>query len=175
MCCENNRPRRSRVVFICGAASAALLAFGYTTAPSAPPDAGQLKKHVFFLTRVHAEVKEMGPYPGEDFIRREFFVGEDDDDTNKDIHVTVLIQALNSKEMMTVQVTEMTKDPGNPRARLAGNSKTVSCLVAGGRLEVLSSDYEEKELANLASEILKAVQNKKKLLKVSLCENGRPG
>jgi len=81
---------------------------------------------------------------------------------------------LEAKELMTIRVTEMAKDPGNPRARLAGRSRSLSCLVAGDRLEVLSSDYDEKEIAKLAPEILTAIQNKKRLLKFSLCGSGRP-
>ena len=117
----------------------------------------------------------MGPYPGEDFIRREFFVGEDDDDTNKDLHVIILIQSLETKETMTIRVTEMAKDPGNPQTRLAKTSRVLFCLVAEDRMEVQSSDYEEKDLAKLAPEILTAIQNKKRLLKLNLCESGRPG
>jgi hypothetical protein len=142
---------------------------------AAPWGAGQVKAHLVILKQIHAEVKEMGPYPGEDFIRREFFVGEDDDDTNKDVHVSVLIQPLESKEKMTIRVTEMVKDPGNPRARLAKTSRMLVCLVAGGRLEIQSSDYEENDLNRLAPEILTAIQNKKRLLKLNLCGSGRPG
>jgi hypothetical protein len=65
---------------------------------------------------------------------------------------------------MTIRVTEMAKDPGNPQARLARASRMFSCLVAGDRVEVRSSDYEEKDLARLAPEILKAIVNKKRLL-----------
>jgi len=163
------------MLFRCWAAGAALLAFGHAAASAAPQRAGQIKKHIFILKQIHAEVKEMGPYPGENFIRREFFVGEDDDDTNKDIHVIVLIQFLESKEMMTIRVTEMAKDPGNPRASLAKTSRALTCLVAEDRLEVRSSDYEEKDLAALVPEILTAIQNKKRILKLNLCESGRPG
>jgi len=141
-----------------------LLSFGFATALAALSGPAPLKKYLTVLKQIHAEVKEMGPYPGEDFIRREFFVGQDDDDTNKDIHVIVLIQSLEAKEKMTIRVTEMVKDPGNPRARLAKTSKALTCLVAADRLEVQSSDYEEKDLAALVPEILTAIQNKKKLL-----------
>jgi len=141
-----------------------LLSFGFATALAALSGPAPLKKYLTVLKQIHAEVKEMGPYPGEDFIRREFFVGQDDDDTNKDIHVIVLIQSLEAKEKMTIRVTEMVKDPGNPRARLAKTSKALTCLVAADRLEVQSSDYGEKDLAELVPEILTAIQNKKKLL-----------
>jgi len=148
------------------AAGTALLLSGPMAALAAPDAAGPKDKTLVILKQVYAEVKEMGPYPGEDFVRREFFVGEDDDDTNKDVHVAVLIQPFDSREKMTVRVTEMVKDPGNIRARLARNSRMLVCLIAGDRLEIQVSAYDENELEELAPEILTAIQNKKRLLKL---------
>ena len=147
---------------------------------SSAPMVGQLQteplgKTRYVLAQIHAEVQEMGPYPGEDFIRREFFVGEDDDDTNKDVHVAVLIFFSPTEETMTVRVTQTIKDPGNPRARLAGSSKIFSCLITQKRAEIRSSEIEEKELSKLAPEILTAIRNKKRLLKLSPCGSGPPG
>src|SRR4030043_1060785 len=122
------RAQRSGDLVLRWAAGIVLLSFASTAALGAPSGPRPAKKYLAVLKQIHSEVKEIGPYPGEDFIRREFFVGEDDDDTNKDIHVIVLIQSLESKEMMTVRVTEMAKDPGNPQARLAGTSKMLSRL-----------------------------------------------
>jgi hypothetical protein len=163
------------LLFACWAAAVFPRLFCAAAAPPAPVQSESGKKYLSVLVQIYAEVKEMGPYPGEDFIRREFFVGEADDDTNKDIHVMVLIQPAGSRETMTVRVTEMVKDPSNPRARLAASSKIVSCWIAGSRAEIRKSDYEDKDLDKLAPEMLTAIQNKKGLLKVSLCGNARPG
>jgi len=131
------------------------------------------------LKQIHAEVKEMGPYPGDDFIRREFFVGEDDDDTNKDVQVVILIQSFEAKEKMTVRVTEMAREPAGSRTSVAKTSKALVCLVAGDRVKILSSDYENELLERLVPDILTAVRNKKRLLKlgnrISLSGSGRPG
>lgn len=124
------------------------------------------KRYLTILKEIHAEVKGMGLYPGQDFVQQAFFVGEDDDDTNKDIHVSILIQAQEQKEKMTIRVTRMIKDRRNPQARLAGTTKGLVCILGGDELEVQSSDYQEKEIAELAPEILTAVQNKKRLLKL---------
>jgi hypothetical protein len=130
-----------------------------------PPQAPE-KKYLTVLKEIHAEVKEMGPYAGQDFVQQAFFVGEDDDDTNKDIHVSILIRALGQREKMTIRVTQMKKDRRNPQARLAGTTKDLICLVGGDEVEIQSSDYEEKEIAELVPEILTAVRNKKRLLKL---------
>jgi hypothetical protein len=130
--------------------------------PYPPPE----KKTFVILKEIHAEVKEMGLYPGQDFFHQAFFVGEDDDDTNKDIHVSILIRAREQKDKMTIRVTRMQKDRRNPQARLAGTTKEMACLVGGDDLEIQSSDYTEKEIAELVPEILTAIRNKKRLLKL---------
>jgi hypothetical protein len=130
-----------------------------------PPQAPE-KKYLTVLKEIHTEVKEMGPYAGQDFVQQAFFVGEDDDDTNKDVHVSILIRALEQREKMTIRVTQMKKDQRNPQARLAGTTKDLICLVGGDEVEIQSSDYEEKEIAELVPEILTAVRNKKRLLKL---------
>ena len=109
---------------------------------------------------------EMGPYPGDDFIRREFFVGEDDDDTNKDIQVAILIQSFDSKEKMTIRVTEMAREPAGSRTSVAKTSKVLVCLVGGDDVEILSSDYGNEVLDRLVPDILAAIRNKKRLLKL---------
>ena len=167
--------RRIRLLFACRAAGYSLLFFWLAAALAAPSQPKPVKKYLSVLNQIYAEVKEMGPYPGEDFIRREFFLGEDDDDTNKDIHIMVIIRPSESKEMMTFRVTEMVKDPGNPQARLAATSRMLSCLVARGVVDIQNSDYEEKDLDKLALEMLTAIQNKKRLLKLNPCESGLPG
>ncbi|MBN2408272.1 MAG: hypothetical protein JXE07_00925 [Candidatus Aminicenantes bacterium] len=122
--------------------------------------------HLAVLRQIHAEVKEMGFYPGQDFVQQAFFVGEDDDDTNKDIHVSILIRAQEEKDKMIIRVTSMKKDRRNPQARLAGKTKELICLIGGEGVEIRSSDDPEEEIARLAPDILTAVRNKKRLLKL---------
>ncbi len=130
------------------------------------------KKYLEILQSIYNEVKELGAYPGEDFIRGEFFIGaEDDDDTYKDIHVSILIQDCQSRKKMKVRVTQMEPGRGDPRVKYAGISKTLVCLIKEKKVELESSDFKEKEISALAADILRAVQAKKKLL--SLCGSGR--
>jgi hypothetical protein len=138
---------------------------GLTPLLSDGPYPAPEKKYLSVLKEIHAEVKEMGLYPGQDFFHQAFFVGEDDDDTNKDIHVSILIRAREQKERMTIRVTRMHKDRHNPRARLAGTTKELTCLVGEDGVEIQNSDYQEKEIAELVPEILTAIRNKKRLLK----------
>jgi hypothetical protein len=117
------------------------------------------------LRQIYAEVKELGPYPGESFIKHEFFLGPADDDTYKKEHIVVLIQADDGVEKMKIQVTEMETRPDNPRIQLAGRVRSIVCAIAGDDLTIVRSDYVAKEVDRLAPDILRAVREKKKLLK----------
>ena len=109
--------------------------------------------------------KEFENYPGCNFIKREFFVGEDDDDTNKDIHVVVLVQEVDEKEKITVQVTYMERKRGRPVVGIARYIKIFSYFVQGDQTDIIKSDYDAKEEALILAGVLQAIKNKKKLLK----------
>lgn len=117
------------------------------------------------LLEIYQEMKEFENYPGCDFIKREFFVGEDDDDTNKDIHVVILVQDLEEKEKLTIQVTYMERSKGKPVIGIAKNTKVFSFFVRDGLTEIVKSDYENEEMERVLSGVLQAIKNKKKLLK----------
>jgi hypothetical protein len=102
------------------------------------------------LKSIYSEVKELDAYPGENFIRGEFFIGaEDDDDTYKDIHVSILIQDHDGLEKMKVRVTPMEPGQGDPRVKYARISKTFVCLIGKKNTELASSDFKEKEIRAL--------------------------
>lgn len=147
----------------------ALISFhglAFSLFPAEHPRPAPEKKHLTILKEIRVEVKEMGAYPGQDFFQQAFFVGEDDDDTNKDIHVSILIRPVEEKEKMTVRVTMMKKDRRNPQARLAGTTREFVCLFRDDNVEIQSADYEEEEIAALVPDILTAIRNKKRLLKI---------
>jgi len=124
------------------------------------------KDALAILKKIFDEVKEMGPYPSESFILHEFFAGgPDDDDTNKDQHVVVLIQAVGGIETMKIQVTYMERTKQDRTIKYAKEMKMISCVVSAGRVKIQSSDYSDQEMKKVTPDILQAVLNKKKLLK----------
>jgi hypothetical protein len=125
------------------------------------------------VRQIYLEVRELGSYASEEFIRRDFFVGEDEDDTNKDTHVAILIQNWEGRERMTIRVTEMERSPSNPRVALAKRTRSVRYLVEKGRAEEDRSEFSQDELQELAPNILRAILNKKRLLKFNPGGNGR--
>jgi hypothetical protein len=147
---------------------------GLLSAAPAPPAAGALvciqaefpeNACLAALKRVHDEVLELGPYPGQDFVRWDFFIGgPDDDDTNKDQHVVVLIENAEGPRRMTLQVTQLERSRGDPRVKYARGTRHVICWLENEKLQVHRSDYGDKELEELASGILRAVLDKKRLL-----------
>jgi hypothetical protein len=150
-------------VLVCASAVAGP---GAISPPYFPAAEGRPQKHLQVLLEIYREVKELGPYPGEDFIRREFFVGKDDDDTNKNTHIVVIIQNLEGRERMRLQVTYMEPSRSDPQVKYARSVKNLACVVDGENVSIRSSDYGERELDRLTPDILRAVLDKKKILKL---------
>jgi hypothetical protein len=133
---------------------------------SAATPAGQ-KDTLAVLKKIYTEVKEMGPYPSQTFIQHEFFAGApDDDDTNKDQHVVVLIQTVDGLEKMKIQVTYLERTKENRNIKYAREMKNISCRIAAGGVEIQSTDYTNREMDKLVPDILQAILNKKKLLRI---------
>jgi hypothetical protein len=108
------------------------------------------------LKEIYLEVKGFEKYPGYDFIKREFFVGEDDDDTNKDIH---------EKKKVTIQITYMERSKGRPVIGIAKYTKVLSYFVLEDQTEIIKSDFDDKGKELVLPGVLQAIKNKKKLLK----------
>ncbi len=117
------------------------------------------------LKEIHDEVVLMGKYPGQDFYKREFFVGEDDDDTNKDIHVAIVIHETEAEEKMTIQVTYMERTKSRPVVGIAKSTKSIKCSCKENQIDIKQSGFSEKELKPILKDIFRAIQDKKRLLK----------
>lgn len=133
-------------------------------------NSGEREAPLQTLKKIYDEVKELGNYPGEDFIKREFFIGRGDDDTNKDLHIVILIQSLEVGETMKIQVTFMETTKDNPNVRYAKTVKNIVCTIIENKLTVQGSDYDRNELEKLVPDLLQTIRDKKKLLQ--LIKNG---
>ncbi len=159
---EHDRPYRRRLAWL----GLALLATSSWLMAQAEPKACD-EDLTRLLNEIHAQVKEMGPHPGDLFIKRMFFVGEDDDDTNKDIHVGIAIQSQETYDEMIMQVAYMKRDRHNRRIATTIDSKFLSCRMEEGRVLLIKTDYAEKEMKEFLRELLSAILNKKRLLRRS--------
>ncbi len=126
---------------------------------------GKKKDSSKSLRKIYEEVTELGKFPGDDFTKREFFVGPGNDDTYKDIHILILIQNVDEMEKMTIQVTYFKHSENNPTVKYAKSVKNISCSFDGDKIYITKSDYDEKELKKFLLEVLRAIRGKKKLLK----------
>lgn len=118
------------------------------------------------LKEIYKEVKELGKYPTEDFIKRTFHINLDGDESNKEEHVVVLSHKVGDKERMIVQVTYFEYRSRSSIVKHPKEIRTVLCYIKGDNLEIAESDYDEKEIRSLLPEILQGIRNKKKLLKL---------
>jgi hypothetical protein len=118
------------------------------------------------LKKIYDEVREMPSPPGQDFLNQDFFIGgPDDDDTNKDVHVAILIQAADGAYRMKIQVTYLERSLKDPRVKTSKATKTMTCAVGPTGLRLIDSEYEDREILRLASDILQAVKDKKRLIR----------
>ena len=160
------RPGHPSVMALSIAASIVLVALFTVSAGAAIPFAPQKPKDAAGLLReIRREVAEMGPYPGEEFTRRDFSLGEGDDDTNKNHHVGILIQDLDGVTVMTIQITKLEPLKQNPRIRHGKDPRLVVCRFPPERVEITRSDYHKDELRDVLAEVLQAIIDKKNLIK----------
>jgi hypothetical protein len=144
----------------------ALLIAGLVLQIPGPTATGVLPRNAASLLRkIHREIKDVGPLPGENFIHWEFFIGgEDDDDTNKNGSVVALIQDDGGTDKILLQVTTMEGRRGEGHVLFAGETKRISAVLSNGEFRLLRSDYAEHELTPLFTEMLDAILKKKKLM-----------
>jgi len=147
------------------AALAVLLPILLPTGLAALPCPQKAKDVPALLREIEKCVREIGGYPGEDFVRREFFLGEGDDDTYKTHYVGILIKDDAEGPRMTILITRLEPSRENPRVKYARDPKTIVCRLPADKAEVVRSDYSQSDLETLLPDVLRAVVDKKNLLK----------
>ncbi len=118
------------------------------------------------LKNIYKEVKELGPYENENFLRREFHMDLDGNATNKEEYVMVLSQEIDKIQKMVLQVTYFEQDKANRFVKNAKETKEIKCELIGEDFKIKSCDYEEKKLKKILSKILTGIQEKKRFLKL---------
>ncbi|MFC2160554.1 hypothetical protein ACFLRX_02750 [Acidobacteriota bacterium] len=133
-----------------------------------PPDGISLAKKTSseILKNIYLEVKELGTYEDENFLRREFHMDLDLNATNKEEYVMVLSQNIDKIQKMVLQVTYFEQDKKNRFVKNAKETKEIKCEMIGEDFQIKSCGYEEKKLNKVLSRILTGIQEKKKLLKL---------
>lgn len=118
------------------------------------------------LRNIYKEVSELGKRKDEHFIKREFHFDLDENPTNSEEHIVVLIYDIKEKEKMVVQVTYFETDGLRYSVKYAKDIKLVSCLIDSESLKIDTCDFTKKEMKPLFSDILKGIQEEKELFKL---------
>ncbi len=117
------------------------------------------------LKEIYNEVKELGSYANENFIKREFHMNLDGDDRNREEHVVVLINSVGDKEKMVVQVTYF-EPKRSEFVKYSKEIRVVLCHIEGDKIDIKKCEYNKKEIKSLLPEILQGIRYEKKLLKL---------
>ena len=149
----------------CGVMLALTLASSLAASPPRSCEAQNAPSTYALLGSILREVREIGKYPGDDLCRGDFFLGEGDDDTNKTHAVGILVKDEGGGSRMTIVVSRLEPARDNPRVKYARDPKTVVCAFTAAGIELARSDYSAAELEKLLPAVLKAVVDKKNLLK----------
>ncbi len=162
-----NMQKTSRILLISIFILCAPALFAWITEGSTVLQEPDRKEEIAITMRqIHGEVKEMAKSEEGAFLKREFSVGEDDDDTNKDVHAVILIQEIQGMDRVTVLVTYYERDKELPVIAVARNTKTFAYVTLGESVRVLQCDYTDRQLLSLLPELYRAILDKKKLLRL---------
>jgi len=118
------------------------------------------------LKDIHKEVTELGKRENEYFIKREFHFDLDENPTNTEEHIVVLIYDIEQGERMVVQVTYFETDGLAHSVKYAKDIKLISCNLDSEKLKIEKCDFSKKEMEPLFSDILKGIQEEKKIFKL---------
>jgi len=129
-----------------------------------PASSAQKNDPAKFLRDIYDEVQELGRYGNDNFIKREFHLNLDDNESNKEEHVVVLSHCYSGREMMLLQVTYFESRRINSHVKYAKMIREIECCVLDKGVEIRRSDYEVAEIRTLLPNILRGNRETKKFL-----------
>jgi hypothetical protein len=116
--------------------------------------------------RIREEIRDVSEFMGIGLVKWEGFIGgPDDDDTNKDQHVLIMIRLRDEGESMTIAVTALERSRNDPKVKYARGTRTLVCGLADGTASLISADGGLPAWDKTAAEVLRAVLDKKRLLR----------
>lgn len=118
------------------------------------------------LKNIYKEVIELGKRENETFIKREFHFDLDENPTNTEEHIVVLIYEMNDKERIVVQVTYFESEGFRDSIKYAKDIKLISCFLELEEIEIDKSDYDKKEIKKILPDILKGIKEEKELFRL---------
>lgn len=117
-----------------------------------------------FLRDIYDEVQKMGGHGDGNFIKREFHLNLDDNESNKEEHVVVLNHFYSGRNIMLLQVTYFESERENSLIKYAKMTREIECCVLDKGVEIRRCDYDTVEIRELLPNILKGIRQTKKYL-----------
>jgi len=118
------------------------------------------------LKNIYKEVKELGKRENETFIKREFHFDLDENPTNTEEHIVVLIYEMNDKERIIIQVTYFESEGFRDSIKYAKDIKLISSFLESEEIAIDKSDYDKKEIKKILPDILKGIIEEKRLYRL---------
>lgn len=125
------------------------------------------------LKGIYKEVSELGKRKNENFIKREFHFDLDENPTNSEEHIVVLIYDIDKRERMVVQVTYFETEGVKHSIKYAKDIRLISCHIASEKLEIDKCDFDKKEMKPILIDILTGIQEEKKIFKLIDKKDGK--
>lgn len=118
------------------------------------------------LKDIYKEVKELEKREDEPFIKGEFFFDLDENPTNTEEHIVVLIYEMDDKERMVIQVTYFESEGLRDSIKYAKDIMLITCFIKSDELKIDKCDYDKKEVNKILLDILKGIKEEKELYKL---------
>ena len=92
------------------------------------------------------------------------FLGKDEDDSYKDDHLFILILEKAEETILWIQITKFEAQADQAIVKKAKGSKLIKAVLKKEETIIEKNDFGPEEIGLILSEILRSIENKKKLL-----------
>jgi len=127
-----------------------------------PASVTEKKNPLGFLKEIYDEVQALGRHRNERFIKREFHLNLDNNDSNKEEHVLVLNHSFSGPRMMVLQVTYFESKRQNSPVKYAKMIREIECCILDSGVEIRRCDYSTTEIRTLLPNILRGIRETKR-------------
>jgi len=116
------------------------------------------------IREIYKEVRPVALVSPEGLREWQSFLGQDEDDSYKDDHLFILILEKGEETLLWIQVTKFETQADRSRIKKAKGSKLIKAVLRKKEIIIEKNDFGAEETGLILSEILRSIENKKKLL-----------
>jgi len=116
------------------------------------------------IREIYKEVRPAALVSPEGLREWQSFLGQDEDDSYKDDHLFILILEKAEETVLWIQVTKFEAQADQSIIKKAKGSKLIKAVLKKEETIIEKNDFGPEEAGQILSEILRSIENKKKLL-----------